>query len=228
MKLTHDRRSRGNGWRCVIRNLSTGARGCLEVKSGRVACAICVSSEAIPGWLAGSLACAFCKSCGVRISGVSTSPISMGTAGLFNCTWSHCFHQDGSIWSCLSGRRSFEQSTSSSCQLDRGVDPGLPLDLVLVSPDSAAASPLLDSINVSPLSPRCPKPHPSSLLSLSPGGLIQSRMNEPQQEVVQTPEVFDLEFRLFRGQVIKLSHDGTFSIDGDTCKGPVYTGVSEC
>ena len=36
------------------------------------------------------------------------------------------------------------------------------------------------------------------------------------------------EFRLFTGEVIRLFQDGTFSIDGNTCSGLVYTGVPDC
>ncbi|CAN0016257.1 unnamed protein product, partial [Ascophyllum nodosum] len=48
------------------------------------------------------------------------------------------------------------------------------------------------------------------------------------QELIAFPEDDSLEFRVFTGEVIKLYPDGTFSIDGRTCKENVYNGVSEC
>lgn len=48
------------------------------------------------------------------------------------------------------------------------------------------------------------------------------------QEVIQLAEGFDLEFRLLRGNTIKLFQDGAFSIDGDLCAGDVYSGVEHC
>lgn len=42
------------------------------------------------------------------------------------------------------------------------------------------------------------------------------------------PEQFPFEFRLFTGETIKLNPDGTFSVDGTTCDGEVYTGVDDC
>lgn len=48
------------------------------------------------------------------------------------------------------------------------------------------------------------------------------------QELMTFPEEFDLEFDLFRGNTIKLFHDGGFSIDGEMCEGEVYRGVELC
>lgn len=42
---------------------------------------------------------------------------------------------------------------------------------------------------------------------------------------MQLAEEFDLEFNLLRGNIIKLFHDGMFSIYGELCTGGVYSGV---
>ena len=48
------------------------------------------------------------------------------------------------------------------------------------------------------------------------------------QEVMTFAENFPFEFRLFTGEIIKLIPDGSFSIDGVTCQGLVFTGVEDC
>lgn len=46
--------------------------------------------------------------------------------------------------------------------------------------------------------------------------------------MIEFPEEFVLEFRLLRGNVIRLFQDGSFSIDGRECDGEIYTGVEDC
>lgn len=48
------------------------------------------------------------------------------------------------------------------------------------------------------------------------------------QEIMEIPEVYALEFALFRGHEVKLFKDGSFMIDGVKCSGPVYNGVENC
>ena len=48
------------------------------------------------------------------------------------------------------------------------------------------------------------------------------------QELMSFAEDYSFEFRLLTGEVLKLNQDGSFSIDGSTCSGDVYTGVADC
>lgn len=48
------------------------------------------------------------------------------------------------------------------------------------------------------------------------------------QELMSYPEAFHYEFRLFGGEVLKLHPDGSFSVDGNSCNGDLYTGAQRC
>ena len=48
------------------------------------------------------------------------------------------------------------------------------------------------------------------------------------QEVMTFAENFPFEFRLFTGEIVKLNPDGSFSVDGVTCEGLVFTGAEDC
>ena len=48
------------------------------------------------------------------------------------------------------------------------------------------------------------------------------------QEVMTFAENFPFEFRLFTGEIVKLNPDGSFSVDGVTCQGLVFTGAEDC
>ena len=68
----------------------------------------------------------------------------------------------------------------------------------------------------------------STLWAINPISHIRHLARMTFQEMRQVPEEFDLEFNLFRGNTITLFQDGTFSIDGVVCDGPVYRGVEFC